>query len=245
MTQKTKMISRSLKVKTLFAATALTAMTATSLPAFAEEGESSFPGEFSTNVALSTNYIYRGITQTDDGPAFSGGFDYAVDIFYIGTWASNVEWDGTSLEIDYYAGLTPSAGAFDFDIGILYYAYPDSPDMPEQDFYEFYGGVSTTLYEDIEVGLKFSYSPDFYGETGEAYYPEFNVGFSFLEDWSLSAHIGQQLFEDDAIDEYIDWNIGVTYAAEWFDITVGYYDTTDRLGGDEDDAVVLTISKSF
>ena len=233
-----------LTTKALLPAALLASTAAFSAPAFAHPDES-LPGEFSANIGLTTNYLYRGITQSDDGPAIQGGFDYAVDLFYAGVWASSVEWSGTSIETDFYAGVTPSLGQFSFDFGFLYYGYPDSPDNPEQDFYEFYGAVSTTLEENIEVGVKVSASPDFYGETGEAWYPEFNASISFLEDWSVSAHIGQQIFEDDLQDDYTDWNVGVTYAAPWFDISVGYYDTTDRIGGNEDDTVVVSISRAF
>jgi uncharacterized protein (TIGR02001 family) len=232
------------RTKTLLAATLLATSVLAAAPAFAHP-EEGLAGDFTGNIALTTNYIYRGVSQSNDGPAVQGGFDYGVDLFYAGVWASSVEWDGTSIETDFYAGFTPSAGQFDFDIGVLYYGYPDSPDLPEQDFYEFYGGVSTAIAENIEVGVKVSFSPDFYGETGEAYYPEFNVGVTLTDNWSFSAHVGQQTFEDDMQDDYTDWNIGVTYSWDWFDVSLGYYDTTDRIGGDEDDAVVLTISRSF
>jgi len=229
--------------KSLSVAAALATLTTT--PAAFAHPDESLPGDFSANIAVTTNYIYRGVTQSDDGPAIQGGFDYAVDLFYVGAWGSSVEWAGTSFETDFYAGVTPTLGVFDLDLGFIYYGYPDSPDNPEQDFYEFYAAASTTIDENIELGVKVSASPDFYGESGEAYYPEFNASISFLEDWSVSAHIGQQIFEDDLQDDYTDWNIAVTYAAPWFDISVGYYDTTDRIGGDEDDAVVLSISRSF
>ena len=244
MTYTSKNKTRSLKAKLILSSAALVATTILATPALAHPDES-LPGDFSANVSLTTNYIYRGVTQSDEGPALQGGFDYNVDLFYIGVWASSVEWTGTSIETDFYAGFTPSIGDFSFDFGFLYYGYPDSPDGPEQDFYEFYGAVSTSLTEGLEVGVKLSGSPDFYGESGEAWYPEFNASYTFKEDWSLSAHVGQQSFSDDLYDDYTDWNISLTYATEWGDISVGYYDTTDRIGGDEDDSVVLSFSRSF
>lgn len=244
MNTRTTTRAASLKVKSIAIAAlmASTAAVATPVSAHVEEG---LAGDFSGNIALTTNYIYRGVTQSDNGPAISGGFDYGVDLFYAGVWASSVEWDGTSIEVDYYGGFTPSAGAFDFDLGFIFYSYPDSPDMPEQDFYEFYGAVSTTIDERVEVGAKISFSPDFYGETGEAFYPEANVSLSITDAISASAHVGQQVFDDDLMDDYTDWNVAVTYTTDWFDVTLGYYDTTDRIGGEEDDAVVLSISRSF
>ena len=58
-------------------------------------------GEIEANVALSTDYIFRGVTQTGNDPAISGGFDYSLDNgFYVGIWGSNVNFgsndDGSS-----------------------------------------------------------------------------------------------------------------------------------------------------
>jgi uncharacterized protein (TIGR02001 family) len=68
-----------------------------SLPTFAS---------VSANVAFASDYIWRGMTQTD-GPAISGGFDYAADGgFYAGIWGSNVNFnDGAGSELDYYLDM--------------------------------------------------------------------------------------------------------------------------------------------
>ncbi|MFB3115989.1 MAG: TorF family putative porin, partial [Gammaproteobacteria bacterium] len=70
------------------------------------------PHEFSANVALSTDYLFRGISQTDGNPAISGGFDYSYSPvgIYAGIWASNVDFSGCcgdddNIEIDYYGGI--------------------------------------------------------------------------------------------------------------------------------------------
>ena len=62
--------------------------------------------EFESNVAIANDYVWRGMTQTSEEPAISGGFDIAGDNgLYFGTWASNVEFgDGAALELDWYAG---------------------------------------------------------------------------------------------------------------------------------------------
>ncbi len=204
------------------------------------------PGEFSANVAITTNYIYRGVTQTDDGPAIQGGFDYANGIFYAGTWASSVDFgDDTTLEIDWYAGLASEFNGVGFDVGVLYYTYPDSPDMPTQDFLELYAGASGTVAEVVDLSTKISYSPDFYLETGEAWYAEVGIGVPLGEFFGLDAHYGFSTFQETGTDDYSDWNIGLTASVEGFDLDLRYYDTTDRIGGSMDDAVVFSISRSF
>ena len=51
----------------------------------------------SANVALATEYVFRGYSQTAEGPAIQGGFDVSCGIFYAGLWASNLDWGGDSL----------------------------------------------------------------------------------------------------------------------------------------------------
>ncbi|ABV89043.1 TorF family putative porin [Shewanella pealeana] len=83
------------------------------------------------NIGASSNYLWRGITQTNDAVAVQGGIDYSHDSgFYVGTWASNIDFgDNTSYEIDFYTGFAGSIGEeFKYDIGYLYYAYPDAGD---------------------------------------------------------------------------------------------------------------------
>lgn len=70
------------------------------------------------NVALATDYIFRGVTQTDNGPAISGGFDVEAGGAYAGVWGSSVDFsDATTMELDLYGGYAWSAGGFDFDLG--------------------------------------------------------------------------------------------------------------------------------
>ena len=123
------------------------------------------------NVGLYSQYIFRGLGQTDRDPALQGGFDYAHKSgAYAGTWASNVSFlkenfsapptaiagtynRGGSLEWDFYGGYKMSMGDFGFDLGTLYYYYPGkiSPavqaltpglDVPKADTWEVYGAVS-------------------------------------------------------------------------------------------------------
>jgi uncharacterized protein (TIGR02001 family) len=124
------------------------------------------------NVGLFSQYIFRGLTQTNKEPALQGGFDYAHSSgVYAGTWASNISWlrdpppglnaysSGGSLEWDFYAGWKPTLGDFTFDLGTLYYWYPGDPNTaanplnPKADTWEVYGGVGWKWFT-----AKYSYS---------------------------------------------------------------------------------------
>lgn len=204
-------------------------------------------GEWSGNVTLTSDYVFRGVTQTDGAPMVQGGFDWASDDFYVGTWASGVDFgDGTSTEIDFYGGWTPSVGQFDLDIGAIYYAYPDAPDEPEQNFVEIYAGGSTTLGEFLDVGASFAYSPDFYFETGAALYSQVSAGVPLGENFGIDATLGYQEFldDDDCPDcAYGDYSIGLTTSAQGFDFDFRFIDTFDLDGNEE--SIVVSVSRAM
>lgn len=77
----------------------------------------------SANVGATSNYVWRGITQSQDGAAVSGGLDYSHDSgLYVGTWTSSTAWG--SPEIDLYGGYATTFGAVSFDVGLTRYYYP-------------------------------------------------------------------------------------------------------------------------
>ncbi|MEL6414140.1 MAG: TorF family putative porin, partial [Pseudomonadota bacterium] len=96
-------------------------------------------GEFSGNVALTTDYVWRGVSQNSENPAVQGGFDYANGAFYAGTWASIVDFGGANMELDLYGGFAgETEGGLSWDVGVIGYVYPDADDL---DFLEVYGGL--------------------------------------------------------------------------------------------------------
>ena len=196
------------------------------------------------NVALSTNYIYRGITQTDDGPAISGGFDFADESgIYAGVWASSVDFgDDTTMELDVYGGYAWSVDGWDLDVGALYYGYPDSPSVGgDQNFWEFYGGAGHAIGQ-LAWDAKVSWSPDFYAESGPAFYFESGVSMEVLEGITVDGHIGVSRFDDVPAADYEDYQIGVSGTV--FE-NVGWDLRYHKLSDDGDDAFVFSVSQSF
>jgi len=103
--------------------------------AFADDAAS--PWTFTGNIGLYSQYVFRGLTQTNEKPAYQGGFDFSYNFgpasFYLGTWGSNITWltdslqyTSSSLESDWYGGFRGNFGKSDFtyDVGYLYYWYP-------------------------------------------------------------------------------------------------------------------------
>ena len=111
--------------------------------------------EFESNVAIANDYVWRGMTQTSEEPAISGGFDIAGESgLYFGTWASNVEFgDGAALELDWYAGYANELeNGLSYDIGYLAFTYPGEDSL---DFEEIYLGLGYSYF-----GLTFSSGQD-------------------------------------------------------------------------------------
>ena len=72
---------------------ALALVGAFATPAFADESAPASPHTVTANVGVVSDYVFRGLTQTNGKPAIQGGVDYAHSSgVYVGTWLSNVSW---------------------------------------------------------------------------------------------------------------------------------------------------------
>lgn len=235
----------------------LTVAVATALAA----GMSAVPAqalEVSGNVALTTDYKFRGISQSDESAAIQGGFDVSFEPgFYVGTWGSSVDFDDGgslgSLELDYYAGWSGNIGDSDFgiDVGYLFYDYPGDDGDSEGDYQEFYGSVS---WKDLTVGA--AYSDDYYAETDEFWYVYGDFSFALLDALTVGLHVGYNMIEEGEgflssdEDAYTDYKVGVTYSWSDVDFELAWVgtdlDDDDVFGTDwGDDAAVFTISRSM
>jgi uncharacterized protein (TIGR02001 family) len=219
----------------------------------------------SANVALTTEYVFRGISQTKEGPAIQGGYDLTCGIFYAGVWASNLDWGGTGLfgipgnsvaniEMDWYLGIKPVTGHITWDLGIIYYSYPNSAklgldalgavDRRDYNYLELKVGASTEIWKDGTIGVTVFYSPEYQYEAGsvwttEASFTQNFPKFSALHrEWtpSFSALLGwQKATSDKAVyinnitgdsDSYLYWNAGVSFGfLDKWSIDLRYWDT--------------------
>ena len=190
----------------------------------------------SASVNLTSDYVFRGLTQTDGGAAMQGSLDYSSGIFYAGTWGSNVNFGATgptetaSLELDGYAGIRPTTGPITWDLGVVGYFYPNADDEilggNEFDFYEAAVSGSMKVLPKLTVGAGVNYSPNFVGETGTGWYEEANASFAASEALTLTGAYGHQEVED--IGHYNTWNLGATYALQGFQLGLTYSGASDR-----------------
>ena len=229
--------------KTLLA----TAMLATSSAAFAE---------ISANVTLVSDYVFRGISQTDNQIAIQGGFDYAWDNgIYVGTWASNVDsqfFGGATdpqIELDLYGGYAGELGnGFGYDLGYLRYQYPGGDDFNTNEFY-LKGSY-------MGFGASVNYSPElnFVGSDSSAWYWAASYDHTFPYEIGFSAHIGYNAgsaySDDDALGgTYTDWSLGLSKTVVGVDLGLTYVDNTvskSDCGSNVCEArIIASLSKSF
>jgi len=215
-------------------------------------------GDISGNVTLTTDYRFRGISQSNEDPTVQGGLDYAFENgIYVGTWGSGVDFGGGdygSLELDYYVGwsgdITENTS---IDVGYLYYDYPGDDGDVEGDYGEVYGSIT---WRGLTGGI--AYSNDYYAETDTFYYYYADYGISFGADdmFSLGFHVGYNDLEEDGgflssdEDSYVDYS--VTLGASWMgvDWALAYVgtdlDEEDYFDTDlAEDTVVFSITKSM
>lgn len=182
-------------------------------------------GSFSANVAFVSDYAFRGISQTNEAPAIQGGFDYAHDLwldsdligFNLGLWGSNVNFTGTteSAEIDFYTSLGGEFMNFFYDAGFIYYWYPGASTELELEFFEARGTFGYDFSGYAQVSGSVNYSPDYFGDSGNAIYYQGNLDIPFsnfdvpvLRDITVGTMIGYQNVEENDIfglPDYFTW----------------------------------------
>ncbi len=180
---------------------------------------------FAFNVGAATDYVFRGISQTDEDPQVFGGVDASMGIGYAGVWVSNVDFgNGTDAEFDLYAGIKPTAGPVTFDLGVIYYGYIDQPSGSNEDYWE--GKVAASVPAGpATLGVAVYYSPEFFGKTGDAIYYEANAAVAIPDTkFTINGAIGRQ--EVDKAFDYTTWNVGVGFAlTDHISLDVRYWDT--------------------
>lgn len=154
--------------------------------------------ELSANAGVASNYIWRGVTQTNDAAAGWGGIDYGHDSgFYAGTWVSNVAFGnaaGAGYEMDVYAGFGGEAGSVGYDVGVISYQYPLAPNT---NFTEVYASGTISMFT---LGLAYtadaaSGNADAPFDSGDMYV---NASVDFgAGDSDISVYAGTYMFDCD------------------------------------------------
>ena len=185
--------------------------------AFAQE-EESFP--IDGNIGVTSNYLFRGVTQTGDGAAVQGGLDYGHESgLYVGTWTSNVNFAG-GTELDVYGGFSGESGDLGYDVGVTGYLYPEADG--DANFAEVYLGLS---YDMLSAGVAYT----FWSEIDDDAFTDGDVffyvsgGYDLAEDLSIDLTVGYYAFADAGDSDYLYGQLDLTKSTEMFgDFTFSY-----------------------
>jgi len=214
--------------------------------AFAQAAAPASPHTLTGNAGIYSQYIFRGITQTNKDPALQGGFDYSHSSgFYAGTWLSNVSWltdspaatgyKSSSLEWDFYGGYKGTiTGDLGFDVGVLQYYYPGTHDTVtypgtfKADTLEVYGAL-TWKWLSAKYSQSVGNKTFGVGNSRDTYYIDLSANYPLTDKLTLVAHYGIQEFDgstagvsNDSFASYKDWKLGVSYALPK-DFTIGAF----------------------
>jgi len=164
-------------------------------------------------AAVTTDYLFRGISQTDGGPAVQGYVEFDYDLVYAGVWASNVDFGTPDAEIDLSLGIRPEVGPAAFDLGYVQYLYADGT---SPSYGELYAMVDYTATDSLTLGAKTYFAPDYAQEGSTGFYGEANIDYALPANFGVSAAVGYQSFADSAFPDYWTWNAGVYWT--WKDL---------------------------
>ena len=207
--------------------------------------------QLSGMATLTTDYIYRGLTFSDGGPALQLGIDYAHDTgFFIGAWGSSVDLTSPRgqrfVELDYYAGYhvefeSPWTSTFT----VLRYTFPDHTGTHSYDYNEYLLGVTWRGRHSLEV----AYAPNQYSLDASARHWELRSEWPVENALVISAAVGENDFSNIGSTRYLHWDIGVSARVSRLTIDLRWYDN-EIPGGNAarisaDSEVVLSVSAAF
>ncbi len=189
------------------------------------------------NVGVTSDYVFRGISQSDGDVAVQGGVDVASGMFYGGVWASMIDFGlDENAEVDFYAGVKPMVGPIMLDFGLIYYMYPGLDDSYNGNYLEAKAAATVPATDQLTLGAAIYWSPGFTFTDDEAgIYAEVTAAFKLNDVLTLSGGLGHQDVDVDgyyvdvvdgpATEKYTTWNVGLAYTEGGFTLDGRIYDT--------------------
>jgi uncharacterized protein (TIGR02001 family) len=213
-------------------------------PAAADEGRKF---TYSFNIGATSDYVFRGISQTDNDPTIQGGIDLGYGILYAGWWASGLDFEAglndAKVEMDWYGGIRPTWGKATFDLGVIYYTYPGSGPIlplvtyPDLNYVELKAGVSGEVVKNLTAGATIYWSPDYFAETGSVWTFEGVAAYTFHQVGvftpAITGTVGYQTSSDDTYDtwngfsDYWYYNAGLALTVEKLTFDFRYWGTSN------------------
>jgi len=224
--------------------------------------------EVTGNLGLTSDYRFRGISQSQNAPAVQGGIDYAHSSgFYVGNWnssvSSSVYTNGSGVESDLYAGWKKDIyKGLTLDVGSYNYFYPRATTTAATgsnfDTYEGFVGLG---YGPVSVKYNRTLGNGYFGTANARGSEYFQADFAqplvyISKNLSLLAHVGRTNVANSSSLDYTDYNVGVGYNLQGWALAAKYYTNTSTSSSFESantvsgqklykNAAVVSVSKAF
>lgn len=231
----------------------LAALTATQ-PAYSAEREFII----TSRLGLDSVAVFRGVKARKLNPSVFALGEMEYGEAYGGMFVTPVKFGSETRPLVLgYAGLAPSVFGVDFDFGARYFAFPDSRVLTidldgdgvadhagRKGVFEGYGGVSKD-FGHFEIGTIIHFTPDAFGETGDAYYAAASINAPLGAGFDLHGHYGRSEHSNDLLnDDYADYSVGVEKKLKGFDLALSYSDTAGLAGADNR-AIIFSVSRKM
>jgi uncharacterized protein (TIGR02001 family) len=181
-------------------------------------------------LTASTDYVYRGISQSNEDPSVQAGLDYAhAGGFFAGLFAASIDYPETTfvadpgdIELDAYVGFGRPAGRdFAWDVALIHYYFPDTE--ADDDEYQELG--FNLHYRDV-ARLGLTASDDARRRGATAWTAEVELRQPLGERFQVSGTLGHYSFGSSAWSDYQYWDVGVSLTAGPVTFDLRYYDTS-------------------
>lgn len=206
-------------------------------------------GELSGDIGVVSDYVFRGVSQSNQNPAVQAGLSYSFDNgLYVGTWASQVDFNSEAdAEVDFFVGygfdITDGVSA---DVQVLRYVYPDEGALNYNELI-----FTLTLLENLSATL--AYTDDIYNSDVDGYYVGLGYDFALPGELTLTPALGYSKFDagslGDSSESYMDWSLSLARDFGPVSASLSYHDTNsdgEALFGElADSRVVLGFSIGF
>jgi uncharacterized protein (TIGR02001 family) len=211
------------------------------------------------SVLLISDYLYRGISQTDEGPALQGSLTLATEAgWYASAWGSNIKFGQGSMELDISAGRSFAvAPDWTVDLGLMQYRYPKGDNSTDQ--FNFIEGYGKLLYKDWTFGL--ALTDDYFGAgVGKFWYLSADWNQQLTEQLQLQWHLGYNKFANalefknflaSASEDgsgYTDWGVKLNTTQLGLNWSVGYAGTSVSSAACSelcDNRFLMSVGKNF
>lgn len=188
-------------------------------------------GKITGVLATTTDYIPRGITQSDEKPALHGSITYQHQSgLYLNALATTINYDyddHAHIEIDVCPGIKKMISTIEFDLSGCEYWYPGSTKSKEFDFFElrFRG---TKNFETFSISMVSKYTEDFWYGTGQGLMNQASINVPLEGGFGILGDLARQSIENNeklGIPDYNFWSAGIGYNYSKYSFILKYADT--------------------